>query len=66
LRTGVVETHFHEQRVGYDREQHDDFMDGFEPLAAKEVAEASIFILTTSEKVGIGAVDVVPTAQRTS
>jgi 3-hydroxy acid dehydrogenase/malonic semialdehyde reductase len=52
--------------VGYDREQHDDFMDGLEPLAAKEVAEASIFILTTSEKVGIGAVDVVPTAQRTS
>ena len=66
LRPGVVATHFHEQRVGYDQEQYDDFMDGFEPLAAKEVAEVAIFMLTTSEKVSIKAVDVVPTAQRTS
>lgn len=65
LRPGVVATNFHEQRVGYDKEQYDDFMDGFEPLAAKEVAEAAIFMLTTSEKVSIKALDVVPTAQRT-
>lgn len=65
LRPGVVATHFHEQRVGYDKEQYDDFMDGFEPLAAKEVAEAAVFMLTTSAKVSIKALDVVPTAQRT-
>jgi 3-hydroxy acid dehydrogenase/malonic semialdehyde reductase len=65
LRPGVVATNFHEQRVGYDKEQYDDFMDGFEPLAAKEVAEAAIFMLTTSERVSIKALDVVPTAQRT-
>ena len=51
--------------MGYDKEQYDDFMDGYEPLAAKEVAEAAIFMLTTSERVSIKALDVVPTAQRT-
>jgi 3-hydroxy acid dehydrogenase/malonic semialdehyde reductase len=66
LRPGVVGgTNFHEQRVGFDKEQYDDFMDGFEPLAAKEVAEAAIFMLTTSAKVSVKALDVVPTAQRT-
>ena len=65
LRPGVVATNSHEQRVGYDKEQYDDFMDGFEPLTAKEVAEAAIFMLTTSERVSIKALDVVPTAQRT-
>jgi 3-hydroxy acid dehydrogenase/malonic semialdehyde reductase len=40
-------------------------VDGFVPLAAKEVAEAAIFMLTTSEKVIIKALDVVPSAQRT-
>jgi 3-hydroxy acid dehydrogenase/malonic semialdehyde reductase len=65
LRPGVVATNFHEQRVGYDKNQYDDFMDGFEPLAAQEVAEAAIFMLTTSEKVSIKALDVVPSAQRT-
>lgn len=66
LRPGVVGgTNFHEQRVGYDKEQYDDFMDGFVPLAASEVAEAAIVMLTTSAKVSIKALDVVPTAQRT-
>ena len=65
LRPGVVATNFHKQRVGYDKNQYDDFMDGFEPLAAKEVAEAAIFMLTTSEKLSIKALDVVPSAQRT-
>jgi 3-hydroxy acid dehydrogenase/malonic semialdehyde reductase len=30
LRPGVVDTNFHEQRVGYDKKLHDDFFDGFE------------------------------------
>lgn len=64
-RPGVVATNFHEQRVGYNKDQYDDFMDGFEHLAAKRVAEAAIFMLTTSQKVFIKALDVVPSAQRT-
>lgn len=64
LRPGVVATNFHEQRVGYDKQQYDDFMDGFEPLAADEVAESAIFMLSSSDKVAIQALSVVPTAQR--
>lgn len=64
LRPGVVATNFHEQRVGYDKKQYDDFMDGFEPLAADEVAESAIFMLSSSDKVAIQALSVVPTAQR--
>lgn len=64
LRPGVVATNFHELRVGYDQKQYDDFMDGFEPLVADEVAESAIFMLSTSDKVSIKALDVIPTAQR--
>ena len=64
LRPGVVATNFHEQRVGYDKKQYDDFMDGFEPLLAEEVADSAMFMLSTSDKVSIKALDVIPTAQR--
>jgi 3-hydroxy acid dehydrogenase / malonic semialdehyde reductase len=40
-------------------------VDGFEPLAAKEVAEAAVFMLITSEKVTIRALDAVPSTQKT-
>lgn len=30
LRPGVVATHFHEQRIGYDRKLYDEFVEGFE------------------------------------
>lgn len=64
LRPGVVATHFHEQRVGYDAKQYNDFIAGFEPLIADEVAESAMYMLSTSDKVSIKALDVVPTAQR--
>ncbi|KAF2142704.1 uncharacterized protein K452DRAFT_9455 [Aplosporella prunicola CBS 121167] len=64
LRPGVVATNFHELRVGYDKKQYDDFMAGFEPLVADEVADAAAFMLSQPEKVSIKALDVVPTAQR--
>ncbi|KAF2638407.1 NADP-dependent L-serine/L-allo-threonine dehydrogenase ydfG [Massarina eburnea CBS 473.64] len=64
LRPGVVATHFHEQRVGYDKSSYDAFMEGFEPLVAEDVAEAAAWMLTSDERVSIKAVDVVPTAQR--
>jgi NADP-dependent 3-hydroxy acid dehydrogenase YdfG len=64
LRPGVVATHFHQQRVGYDREAYDEFMAGFEPLVAEDVARQCIWQLSSQERVSIKAVDVVPTAQR--
>ncbi|ORY16585.1 hypothetical protein BCR34DRAFT_661382 [Clohesyomyces aquaticus] len=45
LRPGVVATHFHEQRVGYDVGMYEEFMRGYEPLVAEDVAEAAEFML---------------------
>ncbi|KAH9863909.1 hypothetical protein J1614_009842 [Plenodomus biglobosus] len=64
LRPGVVATHFHEQRVGFDKEQYEEFMQGFEPLVAEDVAEAAAFMLNQKDGVSVKALDVVPTAQR--
>lgn len=64
VRPGVVATNFHEQRVGYDKDMYDGFVQGYEPLAAEEVADAAAFMLAQKESVSIKALDVVPTAQR--
>jgi 3-hydroxy acid dehydrogenase/malonic semialdehyde reductase len=64
LRPGVVATHFHEQRVQYDKSSYDDFMQGFEPLVAQDVADAAAYMLSQGDRVSIKALDVVPTAQR--
>lgn len=65
LRPGVVATNFHEQRVGYDKGQYDDFMKGMEPLVAEDVADAAAFMLSwPPERISVKAMDVVPTAQR--
>lgn len=65
LRPGVVATHFHTQRVGFDKGAYDDFMSGFEPLLAEDVAEAAVWMLSQKERVAVKALDVVPSAQRT-
>ena len=64
LRPGVTATNFHEQRVGYEKQGYDSFMQGFEPLVAPDVAEAAVFMLSQRERVSVKALDVVPTAQR--
>jgi 3-hydroxy acid dehydrogenase/malonic semialdehyde reductase len=64
LRPGVVGTHFHELRVGYDGKKYDEFMQGFEPLVAEDVADAAVYMLGQKDRVLIKALDVVPTAQR--
>lgn len=51
-------------RVGYDKSQYDEFMEGFEPLVADDVAEAAAFMLSQKDRVSVKALDVVPTAQR--
>lgn len=64
LRPGVVATHFHEQRVGFDQGQYEGFIEGFEPLVAEDVADSAAWMLNAGERVSVKAVDVVPTAQR--
>jgi len=64
LRPGVVKTHFHRQRVGYDEEQFEQFMDGFQPLEADDVARSALYMLQQPPNISIKALDVVPTAQR--
>lgn len=65
LRPGVVQTNFHEQRVGYDQSQYDDFMDGIEALVADDVAKAAVWMVGSEERVTIRALDVIPSSQRT-
>ncbi|KAK1671673.1 NADP-dependent L-serine/L-allo-threonine dehydrogenase ydfG [Colletotrichum godetiae] len=64
IRPGVVATHFHTQRVGFDQDQYDSFVDGYDPLVSDDVAQAAVYMLEQPETVSIKALDVVPTAQR--
>jgi 3-hydroxy acid dehydrogenase/malonic semialdehyde reductase len=51
-------------RVSYDKSSYNEFMAGFEPLIADDVADAAAFMLSQKDRVSIKALDVVPTAQR--
>jgi 3-hydroxy acid dehydrogenase/malonic semialdehyde reductase len=53
-----------DSRVSYDKSSYDEFMQGFEPLVADDVAEAAAFMLAQKDRVSVKALDVVPTAQR--
>ncbi|RDW81189.1 SDR family oxidoreductase [Aspergillus mulundensis] len=64
LRPGCVVSHFHLQRVKYDKEAMDEFFYGYEPLVAEDLAESVKFMLSRTGRVSIKALDCVPTAQR--
>ncbi|KAF1998655.1 short chain dehydrogenase/ reductase-like protein [Amniculicola lignicola CBS 123094] len=69
LRPDVVATNFHGLRVGFDGNMYEEFMRGFEPLVAGDVAETAAWVLegvggVANERVCVKAVDVVRTAQR--
>ncbi|KAG9258184.1 NADP-dependent L-serine/L-allo-threonine dehydrogenase ydfG [Emericellopsis atlantica] len=64
LRPGVVDTHFHRQRVGYDEQMHDEFVEGYEPLVPEDLGPAVEYMLKSPAGVSVKAVDVVPSAQR--
>ena len=51
-------------QVGFDKDSYNDFMKGFEPLLAEDVAEAAAWMLQSKERVSVKAIDVVPSAQR--
>ena len=63
LRPGVVDTHFHRQRVGYDDSMNEEFMKGFTPLQAEEVARAAVYMLEQPEHISIKALDIVPSGK---
>ncbi|GKT44494.1 serine 3-dehydrogenase [Colletotrichum spaethianum] len=65
LRPGVVATHFHTQRVGFDKDQYGSFVEGYDPLVAEDVAHAALYMLDQPEKISIKALDVVPTGSQT-
>ncbi|KAM0491791.1 hypothetical protein ACHAP8_010421, partial [Fusarium lateritium] len=64
LRPGCVATHFHLQRIGYDKDQYEQFFEGFDPLVSEDVARSAVFMLSQPLNTSIKALDVVPTAQR--
>ncbi|KAF2762099.1 NAD(P)-binding protein [Pseudovirgaria hyperparasitica] len=64
LRPGVVATNFHEQRVGYDKDSYDNFMQGFQPLTPDQIAPHAIWMLKQPNGCSVKALDVIPTAQR--
>ncbi|RTE69956.1 hypothetical protein BHE90_015654 [Fusarium euwallaceae] len=64
LRPGYVDTHFHLQRVKYDQDAMDEFFEGYEPLAAEDLAQTVLYMLSLPSRISIKALDCVPTAQR--
>ncbi|KAM0575591.1 hypothetical protein ACHAP9_000854 [Verticillium nonalfalfae] len=64
LRPGVVNTHFHLQRVQYDKDAMEDFYQGYDPLVAEDLAQSALYMLSLPGHVSIKALDCVPTAQR--
>ncbi|TDZ35041.1 NADP-dependent 3-hydroxy acid dehydrogenase [Colletotrichum spinosum] len=64
LRPGVVATHFHTQRVGFDKEKYDSFTEGYDPLMSDDIAKSAVYMLEQPPNISIKALDVVPTAQR--
>ena len=63
LRPGVVATHFHRQRVQHDDKQYDEFMQGFTPLEADEVATQAVWMLEQPLHISVKALDVVPSGK---
>jgi NADP-dependent 3-hydroxy acid dehydrogenase YdfG len=64
LRPGCVATNFHSVRVGHDKEEYEQFFEGFEPLVSEDIARAAIYMLSQRLNVSVKAMDVVPSAQR--
>ncbi|RSL92216.1 hypothetical protein CEP52_013942 [Fusarium oligoseptatum] len=64
LRPGCVDTRFHLQRVKYDQDAMDEFFEGYEPLAAEDLAQTVLYMLSLPSRISIKALDCVPTAQR--
>lgn len=64
LRPGCVTTNFHLQRVKFDQAAMDEFLEGYEPLVAEDLADSVVYMLSLPRRISIKALDCVPTAQR--
>ncbi|OQE31931.1 hypothetical protein PENSTE_c001G10388 [Penicillium steckii] len=64
LRPGVVATNFHSLRVGHDKKMYDEFIEGYEPLIADDIAQGAIYMLQQPLNISVKALDIVPSAQR--
>ncbi|KAJ5599163.1 short chain type dehydrogenase [Penicillium hetheringtonii] len=64
LRPGVVATNFHSLRVGHDKKMYDEFIEGYEPLVAGDIAQGAIYMLQQPLNISVKALDIVPSAQR--
>ncbi|TGO74747.1 hypothetical protein BELL_0259g00090 [Botrytis elliptica] len=64
IRPGVVNTHFHLQRVKFDQNAMDEFTSGYPPLVAEDIANSVSFMLAQPESTTIKALDCVPTEIR--
>jgi len=63
IHPGAVETEFSEVRFHGDRERAKKVYDGFEPLAAEDIAETIWFAVSRPAHVNINELTVMPTAQ---
>lgn len=60
---GAVNTEFSRVRFKGDQKRADAVYDGFEPLLAKDIAEAILFVVTRPPHVNIDDILIMPTAQ---
>jgi 3-hydroxy acid dehydrogenase/malonic semialdehyde reductase len=63
IHPGAVETEFSEVRFHGDKERAKKVYDGFEPLAANDIAETIWFVVTRPKHVNINDMLIMPTAQ---
>ncbi|MDB5128790.1 SDR family NAD(P)-dependent oxidoreductase, partial [Mucilaginibacter sp.] len=63
---GAVETEFSEVRFKGDKERAKKVYEGFEPLAAQDIAETIWFVASRPAHVNINELTVMPTAQATA
>lgn len=63
LRPGVVNTHFHLQRVMYDSKKYQEIMEGIRPLEPENVAASAVWMLNQPKNVAVKALDVVPNGE---
>ena len=66
IHPGAVETEFSEVRFKGDKERAKKVYEGFEPLAAQDIAETIWFVASRPAHVNINELTVMPTAQATA
>lgn len=66
IHPGAVETEFSEVRFKGDKARAKKVYDGFEPLAAQDIAETILYVVSRPKHVNINDLTIMPTAQATA